>query len=618
MSDHISSLKDEIRALKSKEAFHEKTAGILEMIAMGESTPVIYNSIASLYESRHIGMRCSMLELKNGKLLHGGAPSLPKKYCEAVHGLKNGPNVGSCGTSTYTGERCVVESIEADPKWANLKEFALPHGMRCCWSEPIKDSNGKVLGAFGMYYNHTATPSEEESQDLTSAARITGLVMERDHNQKRIRELAYTDTFTKLPSRAYFYKHVENLIHLSKQHKSQFHLLYIDMDDFKCVNDSLGHDAGDFLLKAISRRLKIADQNFDIIARLSGDEFCVVIKGTGDMNVEHMAQRCIEIVSKPVNFKKNIYYTPACSIGIAHYPKDGKKISALLKAADTALYSAKDLGKNRYAFYELELSIKAERQFYFEQSLRDGVEKKQFKLVYQPQIDIASQKIIGIEALTRWTHPDFDQVSPLEFFKVAERIGVVRPLTEWVLYTACHQAVAWKKSGLGSLKMAVNISSSQFLDKDIFSLLKKVIDETSIEPSMLALEVTESVVQTNPQNLSIFKKLKSLGISIAIDDFGEGYSSFASLKHISIDCLKIGKYFIDDVVTDSSSRSLVSSMVDIGHNLGHTIVAEGVETEKQLNILKALGCETAQGYLFSRPVAAENLSEKLKEGMWKI
>jgi len=555
-----------------------------------------------------------MLELHGNKLMHGGAPSLPKEYCAAVNGLENGPSVGSCGTSTYTGKRVLVENIDTDPKWEKIKHVALPHGMRCCWSEPIKNSSGKVLGAFGMYYNHPALPDEEESKDLTSAARLASIVMERDQSQKRIRELAFTDELTGLASRAQFYQNLEELIKTSSRHRHRFALLYLDLDDFKSVNDSLGHDAGDLLLKAIAKRLQSSCREIDFVARLSGDEFCILAKEIDDDYSANVAKRCLDTITQPIEISTR-KLLPTCSIGIAHYPDDGEDLTTLIKAADTSLYAAKENGKNQYAFYKPELTHKAEYRFQVEQYLREAIEKQQLSLVYQPQVNVTTGEIIGVEALSRWHHPILGQIPPDDFIATAERIGMIKPLTEWVLSTACRQAVAWKKEGFPALRVAVNISPNHFLDKDIVPLIKRIISDTGIAPTELELEVTEGVVQTDQENLSIFKDLKDLGIQLAIDDFGTGYSSFASLKHLNVDCLKIDKYFIDDMLVDKESLFLVASMIEIGHKLGHSIIAEGVETSEQLNILKGLDCETAQGYLFSKPVIADEISTFLKSSV---
>jgi len=604
----------DITERKKAEAFDERHAEILEMIAKGCPASNIYDAIALMYEGLHPGLRCSMLELHGNKLLHGGAPSLPKEYCEAVHGLEYGPDVGSCGTSTYTGKRVLVENIDTDPKWVKIKHIALPHGMRCCWSEPIKNSSGKVLGAFGMYYNHPALPGEEESKNLTSAARLAGIVMERDQAQKRIRELAYTDELTGLASRAHFYQKLEALIKTTVRHKRRFALLYIDLDDFKSVNDSLGHDAGDQLLRTIAKRLENTCREIDFVARLSGDEFCILAEEVDDDYAANVAQRCLDAMSHPLDLASR-KLTPACSIGIAHYPDDGEDLSTLIKAADTSLYAAKENGKNQYAFYKPEQTQKAEYRFQVEQYLRDAINKQQLSLVYQPQISVSTGEIIGVEALSRWRHPLLGQVPPVDFIATAERIGMIKPLTEWVLGTACRQAVAWKKEGFPTLRMAINISPIHFLDKEIVSQIKRVIDETGMVAAELELEVTESVVQTDPRNLSIFQDLKDLGIQMAIDDFGTGYSSFASLKHLKVDCLKIDKYFVDDMLVDKKALTLISSMVEMGHKLGYGIIAEGVESTEQLDILRSLNCEAAQGYLFSKPVTADKISTLLNSNL---
>lgn len=599
----------DITRRKKAELFNQSHTKILEMIAKGKPAPEIYNEIAFMYEERHLGLRCSMLKLEGGKLLHGGAPSLPKDYCNAVHGLINGPEVGSCGSSTYTGKRVIVENIATDPKWKDLKHVALPYGMRSCWSEPIKSPSGKVLGAFGMYHDYPGGPNAEESNDLISAARLTSIVMERDHNQKRIRALAYTDELTKLSSRAHFYLNIESLVKNCARNNRKFGLLYIDLDNFKNVNDSLGHDVGDLLLKEVAKRLKKACREIDYIARLSGDEFCIAVNDVGDdYGTRHIAQRCLELMSKTVVLSGR-KFTPACSIGIAHYPEDGIDLQALLKAADTALYTAKDLGKNRYTFYNKGLTHIAEYRFKIEQYLREAIENQQLTLVYQPKVDMHTGKITSVEALSRWNHPILGQVSPVDFISMAEQIGMIKPLTEWVLTTACSQSALWKKSGFSGIRMAVNISPSHFLDRDLIPLLNSVIKETGMLPSNLELEVTEGVVQTNQENLTVFEQLKALGILLAIDDFGIGYSSFASLKHLSVDFLKIDKYFIDDMLTDQKSKLLISSIIEMGHNLGHKVTAEGVEKKEQVIMLQELGCDNVQGYFFSKPINADEVSK---------
>lgn len=602
----------DITEQKQAAQFNIRHTHILEMIAKGKPSPEIYDNIALLYEGRYPGMRCSMLELCGDTLLHGGAPSLPKEYCEAVHGLKNGPNIGSCGTSTYTGQRVLVENIETDPKWKNLKHVALPFGMRSCWSEPIKCSKGHVIGAFGMYYNFPCLPSQVQLDDLVSAAHLASIVMERDINQKKIHDLAYKDELTGLSSRRHFYLNVEGLIKSSIRSGESFGVLYIDLDNFKAVNDNFGHESGDLLLIEIANRLRSACREIDFIARLSGDEFCIMVAGVDGIDAStYIAKRCLDHIAKPALINNHKLF-PSCSIGVAHYPQDGKELSTILKAADSALYKAKALGKNCFTIYEHKLAKKQDYEFKLGQYLREAIVHKELSLVYQPKVDVFSGKITSVEALCRWQHPTLGAISPLEFIALAEDSGMIKPLTKWVVQSACQQAALWKNKGLGGIRMAINISPSFFLDNDLVPLIEENLMQFDLEPSELELEITEGVVQTDKENLTIFKRLKSLGIMLAIDDFGSGYSSFASLKHINVDHLKIDKHFVDDILHDKKAGLLVNSMIEMGHNLGHEITAEGIEQAEQFEMLKRFGCDNAQGYLFSKPINGDEMSSLLK------
>ncbi|MGF1692213.1 bifunctional diguanylate cyclase/phosphodiesterase [Photobacterium kagoshimensis] len=609
---HLMGFLVDITAQKKAESLNNWTAKILEMIAKGASAARVYTEIALMYESRHQGLRCSMLELDGDTLLHGGAPSLPKAYCDAVHGLKNGPNIGSCGTSTYTGLRVLVEDIDTDPKWADIKHVALPFGMRSCWSEPIKSSTGKVLGAFGMYYNHPALPTKEESDDLTSAAMLAGILMERDHNQKRIQELAFKDPLTGFASRASLYIDLEAFISQSATNNHRFSLLYLDLDNFKDINDSLGHDIGDLHLQTIATQLESVCLPTHFIARLGGDEFCIVAKEASDTALaSEIAARYLNAVSTPC-YLSGRKHTQTSSIGIAFYPQDGSDLQSLLKAADTALYTAKDHGKNQYAFYSKLLTKEAEYRLKVEQHLREAIENQSLSLAYQPQIDLHTGTCVGVEALSRWQHPELGHVSPSDFISTAERIGMIQPLTELVLKTACTQAVNWQQQGLGSRRVAINISPNHFLDPDFIPLIKRVITETGIDASNLELEVIETVAQTEHKNLPVFAELKKLGVLLAIDDFGTGYSSFASLKHLKLDCIKIDKYFMDDLLTDKKTQLLVGSMIEMAHNLGCCVIAEGIETPGQVEILRELGCDLVQGYLFCKPTRPDGIAALLR------
>lgn len=604
----------DITKRKKAELFSARNTKILAMIAKGHPAPKIYDEIAYMYEERHPGMRCCMLILEGDTLMYGGAPSLPQAYCEAIHGAKIGPNVGSCGSASYMGERVLTEDIETDPKWASVKHLALPHGMRSCWSEPVKNAAGKVLGAFGMYYDYPGLPNDEELNDLVSAVRLVSIIMDRENNLKRIKELAYTDELTGLSSRAQLYISLEKLIKESERNKLSFNLIYLDLDNFKQVNDSLGHDVGDQLLKTIASRLTKIDAEIELSARLGGDEFCIIVREDKDAETQviELANLCLKTISQPVILSGR-KFIPSCSLGIARYPIDGNSLTSLLKAADTALYSAKEQGKNGFAFYKIELTQKAEYRFKMEQYLREAIEHEQITLVYQCQVDIKHQDVVGVEALARWHHPILGNVPPNDFIPIAERIGMIKPLTHWVLKQAAEQAIKWKKQGIHLPRIAVNISPNHFLESSFVNLIEDTLVTTGLDAKSLKLEVTESAVQIDSANLETFNRLKELGVLIAIDDFGTGYSSFASLKHLHVDVLKIDKYFINDLLTNEKARHLYSSMIEMGQKLGYEIIAEGVENQAQLALLTELGCDTVQGFLFSRPKDANNTEKCLKK-----
>ncbi|WP_456406908.1 EAL domain-containing protein [Thiolapillus sp.] len=426
-------------------------------------------------------------------------------------------------------------------------------------------------------------------------------------NERRIRQLAYTDELTGLASRAYFYKHVEDVIRAAQRRDERFALLYMDLDGFKDINDSLGHDTGDELLKIIAQRLQGILRETDFIARLSGDEFCILIDNVSNQyDAAEVASRSLAVINQPIKLLAR-ELRPRCSIGIAHFPDDGDDLQTLLKAADSAMYAAKKDGKHRYAFYQKQHTIEADNRLQMEQDLRQAIGLDQMELHYQPQIDLQSGRMVGVEALIRWQHPEQGLIPPNQFIEVAERIGMIIPLGEWVLKTACNQLAQWLKQGLPEFRVAVNISPLHFNDPSLFDTTQAILQQTGVSPSNLELEITESVVQTTGEDFSVFNRLRNLGVKISIDDFGTGYSSLSSLKSLPVDCLKIDRIFITDMVKDQGSSILLGSIVDVAHALGHVVVAEGVEEKEQLKVLKEINCDMVQGFYFSRPVLPQNI-----------
>ncbi len=463
--------------------------------------------------------------------------------------------------------------------------------------------------------SETIVVHQELAQPSNSSDIVLGTVQDvtlQRESERKIRQLAYSDELTGLASRVYFHTHLEDVIKASHRRSERFALLFLDLDGFKDVNDSLGHDVGDMLLKIVAKRLQDLIRDTDFVARLSGDEFCILVDNIDDQyGAAYVAERCLEEMNEPINLGGQNIRT-RCSIGIAYYPKDGEDSQSLLKAADSAMYAAKEAGKHRYVYYQPEFTEKAEERLRIEQELRLTIDNDELELHYQPQIDLKTGRMTGVEALVRWNHPTRGMVAPLEFIDIAERIGFTKPLGEWVLKTACQQAMAWRDMGLPELQLAVNISASHFQDADFISMVEKTLEDSGFPASLLELEVTESVTQPTSRNISIFTRLRKMGIRIAIDDFGTGYSSLASLKLLPIDCLKIDRLFIKDMLQNPESSILLGTIIGAAHALGHAVVAEGVEEDDQVKVLTAIGSDFIQGFYFSKPVAARAIPDLAK------
>ncbi len=432
-------------------------------------------------------------------------------------------------------------------------------------------------------------------------------ITQKNATERHIRQLAYTDTLTGLASRSYFYKHVGDFINSAQRRQERFAMLFLDLDSFKDINDTMGHDIGDKLLITIAQRLERVLRHSDFVARLSGDEFCMLIDNVNELyGAADAARRCLEEVNQPI-LLEGYNIRPRCSIGISHYPDDGLDLNTLLKAADSAMYAAKADGKHRYAFYQKDLTLLAEQRLKLQEELRQAIELEQMELYYQPLISLSTGEMIAVEALIRWHHPERGLVEPADFIHIIEQIGLIKKMGLWVLKTACKQTVQWHQQGLENLNLAVNISPIHFYDPQIITSVAEVLKETGLSPDNLKLEITESDIQSPEKILHIFKQLRDTGVKIAIDDFGTGYSSLASLKQLPIDCLKIDKLFIQDLRADSTSAILLNTIINMAHALNYQVIAEGVEHEYEVRQLKDMGCDIIQGYFYSRPLPPKDI-----------
>lgn len=448
-------------------------------------------------------------------------------------------------------------------------------------------------------------------------ATVQDITRQRE-NEKQIHRLAYFDTLTELPNRTHFQQRIDDTIKSANRRGEQFALLFLDLDGFKDINDSLGHDTGDELLAIIAQRLKGLLREVDFAARFGGDEFCIIVDNVSeDLDAAEVASRCLKEINTPIELGVQ-RVRPMASLGISLFPKDGESMRTLLKAADSAMYAAKSAGKNRYAFYSPEQTVLAEQRLEMEHALREAIEKGEFELHYQPQYSLSDGRMIGVEALIRWPHPEKGLIAPDQFIGVAERLGLIQALGEWVLVTACEQAALWKRSGLAPFLMAVNISPLHFSDHGFVETVQAVLERTGLPAGNLEVEITETVMAKNANDADVCRRLSELGVNVAIDDFGTGYSSLAVLKRLAIDTLKIDRLFIRDLLNDTESTLLIDTIIRLAHTMGYNVIAEGVETAEQVKILKRLGCDYVQGYYFSRPVQADKIPEIMDAGLSRV
>jgi diguanylate cyclase (GGDEF)-like protein/PAS domain S-box-containing protein len=436
---------------------------------------------------------------------------------------------------------------------------------------------------------------------------------ERIEAQEKLLYQAHHDFLTSLPNRFLFIDRLEHA--LSRRHSGgKLAVLFLDLDRFKVINDTLGHASGDKVLQMLGERMNACLRKGDTLARLSGDEFSVMVEDVESTEmVVSVARQILDDLAKPFVVDSHELFITA-SIGISLSPNDGEDSLTLLKHADIAMYRAKDLGSNTYQFYSPDMSSKAFGRLSLETSLRYALERDQFKLFYQPQVDVVTGKMIGVEALLRWDHPDMGLVAPNDFISILEETGLIVPVGEWVLYTACTQAKVWQEKYNAALRMSVNLSARQFNDTELISMVEYCLQRTALPAATLELEITESIIMQDKKWIGkSFQKLDDMGVRFAIDDFGTGYSSLSYLKRFPIDTIKIDRSFVRDITSDADDAAIVSAIIAMASSLKMEVVAEGVETNGQLSFIKAHNCSFMQGFLFSEALSAEKMDVLLSD-----
>ncbi|WP_434937542.1 sensor domain-containing phosphodiesterase [Shewanella sp. HL-SH8] len=711
----------------------ERYSTILNMVLEGVSLGEILHSLVLLIEAQKVGTRASVLLLSDDgkRLLSGAAPNLPSEYNDAINGVAIGPNVGSCGTAAHLQQRVIVEDIETDPNWIDYKSLPLEAGLRACWSEPIFDTDNRILGTFAMYYDTIKSPTEQDLHLIQEAARLASLAIERsrglhlqrlsskifenlpialvitneqnavlsanpsfiksttlyDCNNKTFDIKAYLqssdqdlidelftfihrghswvgelkglktvddiidielvvtvirdsltqqncyawmitdisarktaeklidfqnnyDQLTGLANRKYLFKKLQTLINQSTavHGQSQFSLMILDLDHFKQINDSLGADNGDEVLCRVGKRLlEIIPEN-SLPCRIAADEFAIVLPGNQTIEkLSVFAEQVKAVIGKEIAISNELL-SLSISSGFATYPNDASSAELILNCASQAMYNAKASGRNCYQFFNQDIQLEAERTAQLHFYLKKAISQNEFELYYQPIVDPISGKIIKAEALLRWSH-DGKFISPDLFIPIAEQSGLIVEIGEWVKTQAVMTAIELKKRNL-IIPLSINVSTLEFwsgdLQKRFLQYFDTVLETLSIDVfpyEMITLEITESLMMKQQSEVcEVLSLLRKRGIQISIDDFGTGYSSLSYLVNFPVDQIKIDKSFIQKLETDSRHNALVEAIVSMSNALDLTVVAEGVETQSQLDFVNHLNIPAVQGYFFYKPM----------------
>jgi len=455
----------------------------------------------------------------------------------------------------------------------------------------VKDASGEPIHYIGMF------------QDIT----------EKKIAQENLRHLAEYDLLTELPNRHLFHDRLEHAILRMRRNNENLTVMFIDLDHFKRVNDSLGHVAGDQLLTEVARRFRTCLREADTLARQGGDEFTLLLEGASKFTAEAVAEKLIGILAEPIALASTEVFIGA-SIGIARYPEDGPDAETLLKSADTAMYRAKSAGRNRFQFFDPDMESQVSHRLSLETDLRHALARGQLELHYQLQVDARAKRVVGVEALLRWRHPERGMVGPVEFIPIAEETGLIVPIGRWVLEEACRQGALWNQELGQKLRISVNVAPQQFQRGQIIDEVRVALANSGLPAAQLELEITESSLMGDIDSVAgTLHELKALGVSLAVDDFGTGYSSLSYLKRLPIDRLKIDRSFVSDTPFDNEDKAIVRTIIGMTENLELSVIAEGVEREDQMRFLDAEGCPELQGYLFSRPGSAATVAETLRD-----
>jgi diguanylate cyclase (GGDEF)-like protein/PAS domain S-box-containing protein len=605
----------DITERKLAEVLEHDRSRILEQVAQDEPLSGILMRVAETLEHQRPDLRACLLLLKQDRLASGACPSMPGGFAAAVEALPLAEGAGCC-TAALRGEPVLSTDTATDPAWADLQEFCRQFAIRCCWSVPIVSANGGVVGTLSLVGPQPREASEADRRLLDSVCRLAAVAIDHRALTDKLSHQAQHDALTGLPNRLLFQDRLNQALAQARRNGQQVAVIYMDLDRFKHINDTLGHSAGDAFLRQAASRLDRCVRRCDTLARLGGDEFTVVLTELDDpRDAMRAAKNIVEAMRLPFAVEgRELFVT--ISLGISLFPDDGADGETLMVNADVAMYRAKELGRDNFQWFAAEMNTMARERLELEWHLRYAMQLGQLQLAYQPQCGPAGE-VLAFEALMRWHHPGLGEVAPTRFIPLAEDSGLIVSMGEWALRTACAQAALWRRAGHPSLRISVNVSTLQFNRPDWVDTVRRAIHDTQLAPEALELEITESLLLKGVKETSAnLFELRKLGVGVAIDDFGTGYSSLSYLHKLPITTLKIDQSFVHEIGAPSARGAedapIIRTIIALAHNLGMAVVAEGVETEEQRQLLLRLGCEGLQGFLLHAPLDAAQAQALLR------
>ena len=596
----------DITSRRQADSMRRGQAEVLELVAMNAPLVQVFDRLAHMIEAQIRAVKaCVMLLEPDGSHLRvASAPSLPEPFRAALDGMSVGPDVACCGTAAYRRKMVVATDLAGDPLWQDLAGAALHHGILGCWSAPVLSHTGEVLGTVAIYTGLRDEPTAAEMRLTDLATRLVGIATERKKSEDRIQFMAHHDALTGLPNRTLLADRLERAILTAQRRGYDVTIILVDLDNFKLVNDSLGHHLGDELLKTVAQRIVGCVRVEDTVARLGGDEFVVVLADLpkDSDGVTRVLQTVRASLSQTIGLGTRVVQMTS-SMGIASYPRDALTVDALLANAEAAMYRAKEVGRDTFKFSMDALNAEMQERLAIQEDLRHAIARGELRLYFQPLVDLRSGKIFATESLVRWQHPVLGLISPGLFIPIAEESGLIGSIGRWVLREACRQNKAWQEDGFEPMVVCVNVSALQFKEGSLLQDVSEALRETGLSSEHLELELTESVImQDLQQAIATMQALAHINIKLSIDDFGTGYSSLSALKRFPVTRLKIDRSFVDGLPDDSNDRAITSAVISMAHNLNLKVIAEGVETERQLGFLRESGCDEIQGFLISKPV----------------